>query len=213
MNIRSVSLPKIRFAILLFLQLVSLCLCCTVGAAQKEKYDIVYLLSRDLERVLDYKDELDGVFDPKLLRKIKVMGCGDEYALVYDGNDSAATVSKTLIEHGSLLNEAGFDEPYATKELDFHLLYNVSYGIGPNLEPLKKRYDLLYNLFGGDIHSNLFIEKTDYGNYVLVYRYRGSKKEAAKIAKKHSRILRKKKISASLTTETGGLEKREEKGS
>ncbi len=206
MNIRGVSLPKIRFAILLFLQLVSLCLCCTVGAVvQKERYNIIYLLSSDLERVLDYKDELDGVFDAELLRKIKVMGCGDQYALVFDGNDSAATVSKTLIEHGNILNKAGFDEPYATRELNFHRLYNVSYGIGPNLEPLKKRYDLLYNLFGGDIHSNLFIERTDYGNYVLVYRYRGRKAETAKIAKKHSRFLRKKRISASLAAENNNV--------
>ena len=112
-------------------------------AAQRDKYDIIYILTKDLERVLDYKEELEAIFDAKVRKKLRIVGRGDEYALIYDGNDSARTVTKTLVQHAEILNKAGYDEPYATKEQNFHVLYNVSYGMGPNLEPLKKRYKIV----------------------------------------------------------------------
>ncbi|MCP3892685.1 MAG: serine hydrolase [Desulfobulbaceae bacterium] len=172
------------------------------AAKNKEKYDIIYLLSKDLERVLDYQEELEAVFDKRVKRKLKVMGRGDEYALIYDGNDSARTVSKTLIQHADLLNKAGFDEPYATKEQDFHVLFNVSYGMGKNLDPLKKKYGVLYNSLGEEVKQDLFIEKTDYGNYILVYRHRGSRKATTLIARKHAKILKSKRISTSVSKES-----------
>jgi len=170
-------------------------------AKKKEVYDIIYLLTNDLERVLDYKEELASVFDEEIQKKMKIVGRGDEYALIYDGNDSARTVSRTLIEHGSLLNLAGFDEPYATKEQNFHLLYNVSYGMGRNIDPLKKKYDRLYQTFGAKVKQGLFIEKTNYGNYKLIYRLRGEKRATTLVARKHSKLLRSMKIVASLAKE------------
>jgi beta-lactamase class A len=170
-------------------------------AAKQESYDIIYLLSKDLERVLDYKEELETIFDSKVRKKLKVVGRGDEYALIYDGNDSARTVTKTLVEHGDLLNKAGFDEPYSTKDQNFHRLHNVSYGMGPNLDPLKKKYEQLYSRLGEDVKQNLFIEKTDYGNYVLIYRHRGDWASTSRIAKKHAKILRSVRIPTSITRE------------
>jgi len=176
-----------------------------VWAAKKDKYDIIYILTGDLERVLDYKEELEAVFDAKVRKKLKIVGRGGEYALIYDGNDSASTVTKTLINHSELLNAAGLDEPYATKEQNFHSLYNVSYGMGPNLEPLKKRYEQIYGCLGKDVKNDLFIEKTDFGNYALIYRRRGDKKSTIRVAKKHAKILRSKRISTSITRENNNL--------
>jgi beta-lactamase class A len=174
-------------------------------AAKKDKYDIIYLLTKDLERVLDYKAELETVFDEKIVKKLKVVGRGDEFALIYDGNDSAGTVARTLIEHAELLNKAGFDEPYATKEQNFQSLYNVCYGMGPNLEPLKKKYEQIYGCLGEDVRNDLFIEKTDYGNYALIYRRRGDKASITGIAKKHAAILRAKRIKTSVTKENNNM--------
>ena len=81
-------------------------------AAKRDTFDIIYILSKDMERVLDYKDELETIFGPKVLRKMKIVGKGDQYAIIYDGNDSARTVTKTLVEHGELLRKAGFDEAW-----------------------------------------------------------------------------------------------------
>lgn len=172
-----------------------------VWAKKRDLYDIIYLLTTDLERVLDYKEELESVFDEKIQRKLKVVGRGKEYALIYDGNDSARTVSRTLIQHAELLNIAGFDEPYATKDQNFHLLYNVSYGMGPNIGPLKKRYDKLYMILGEKVKQNLFIEKTAYGNYKLIYRLRGSKRETTLVARKQGKLLRSKRIAVSVAKE------------
>ncbi len=171
------------------------------SGSKKDRYDIVYLVSENIERVLDYKDELDSIFENGVRAKIKVMGRGDEYALIYDGNDSARTVTKTLVKHAELLDEAGYDEPYATKDQNFQPLYNVSYGMGPNLDPLKKRYELIYSCLGEDVGQNLFIETTEYGNYTLIYRRRGSKRSTTVVARKHAKILRSKKISTSITRE------------
>jgi len=174
-------------------------------AARKDRYDIIYLLTKDLDKVLDYEEELEKIFDDSVVRKLKIVGRDDDYALIYDGNDSARTVTHTLIKHAELLNEAGFDEPYATKEQNFHSLYNVSYGMGPNLEPLKKRYELVYGCLGEDVKNDLFIEKTDFGNYTLIFRYRGDKASTNALAKKHAKALRSKRIATSITTENNNM--------
>ena len=179
--------------------------CTETLAAKKDKYDIIYILTNDLDRVLDYKEDLETVFDTKVRKKLKIVGRGGEFALIYDGNDSARTVTKTLIKQAELLNKSGFDEPYATKEQNFHSLYNVSYGMGPNLEPLKKRYEQIYGCLGEDVKNDLFIEKTDFGNYALVYRRRGDKRSTTRVAKKHAKILRAKRISTSITRENNNM--------
>jgi len=196
--------PILRFslAIVLLQVLCSTCIFSTYAqAAKKERYDIIYLFSKDLEKVLDYKDELEAVFDAKVRKKLKIVGRGNDYALIYDGNDSAGTVTKTLIKHAELLDEAGFDEPYATKNQNFHSLYNVSYGMGPNIGPLKKRYELVYGCLGEDVKNDLYIEQTDYGNFALIYRRRGDKASTTRVAKKHARILRSRKVSTSIIRE------------
>ena len=179
--------------------------CSEALAAKKDTYDIIYILTKDIERVLDYKEDLETVFDSKVRKKLKIVGRNGEFALIYDGNDSAGTVTKTLIKHSELLNKFGFDEPYATKEQNFHSLYNVSYGMGPNLEPLKKRYEQIYGCLGDDVKNNLFIEKTDFGNYTLIYRRRGDKRSTSRVAKKHGKMLRSKRISTSITRENNNM--------
>ncbi len=167
-------------------------------AAKKERYDIIYLRTPDLEKVLDYKDDLETVFDDNILRKIKIVSQGEEYALIYDGNLAARTVTKTLIKHAELLNKAGFNEPWATKEQNFRSLYNVSYGMGRNLEPLKEKYQMLYSCLGEEVKRDLFIEQTDFGNYILVYRLRRDEQTAIEVAKNQAARLKAKKITTSL---------------
>jgi len=197
---------KVVLAFLFVQVFVFICILGTdVQAAKKDKYDIIYILTKDLDKVLDYKEDVETVFDAKVVKKLRIVRRGDEYALIYDGNDSARTVTQTLIQHAELLNQSGFDEPYATKEQNFHVLYNVSYGMGPNIEPLKKKYEQIYTCLGEDVKNDLFIEKTDFGNYALVYRRRGDKASTTVVARKHARILRSKKISTSITMENNNM--------
>jgi len=192
---------NLLFALFLLLLFIPQFVSFEANAAKRETFDIIYILSKDMERVLDYKEELETIFNSRIRKKLKVVGKGDQYAIIYDGNDSAGTVTRTLVKHGELLRNAGFDEAWATKEQDFHSLFNVSYGLGPNLDPLIKTYKILYRYLGKEVRQNLFIEKTNYGNYTLIYRRRGSEISTNKIAKKHARLLRRKRIKTTLTRE------------
>ncbi len=192
---------RIAVAVLMLVGSYAVCPAPKAFAAKKEVYDIIYILSNDLERVLDYKEDLEGLFEPNVSKKMKIVGRGDEYGLIYDGNLSSHTVAKTLIEHAELLNTAGYDEPYAIKEQRYDPLYNVSYGIGPNLEPLKKKYQILYSRLGEEVKRDLFIEQTDFGNYVLVYRMRGDEASTNRVARKHAALLKSQKIKTSIVRE------------
>jgi beta-lactamase class A len=189
------------------LSLFTLCLIlCTAVPMQsfgatKVSYDLVYVMTNDLERVLDYKEEIESYFSQQIRRKIKIVSNGNEYALIYDANESARNINKILISHAQLLRNAGFDEPYVAKKENFHSLYNVCYGMGPNIEPLKKRYELILACLGEDVKKDLFIEKTDFGNYKLIYRRRGDHASTASVAKAHGKILRSRKIKPTLTRE------------
>lgn len=200
---RSTSIFSLKILVTFVLPVVALAIFSSSAAwaAKKEKYDIVYLRTADLEKVLDYKEEVETVLDDKVKRNLKIVTWGDEYALIYDGNLAARTVTKTLVKHAELLNKSGFNEPYATKEQKFQSLYNVSYGIGRNLEPLKEKYQILYSCLGEEVKRDLFIEQTDFGNYVLVYRLRGDELRAIGVAKRHAAMLKARKITTSLSKE------------
>ena len=196
--------PSVRVSLALFLLAVSLLACFIEGAraAKKETFDIIYLRTKDFDKVLDYKEELETILDAQVRKKLKIVGWGSgDYAVIYDGHLSARTVSQTLIKHAEMLSKTGFDEPYASKAQDFHSLYNVSYGMGRNLDSLKETYQLLYSCLGEEVKRDLFIEKTDYGNYLLVYRLRGDEASTTAVAKRQATILRGKQIATSITKE------------
>lgn len=169
------------------------------GAA--EQYDLVYIWDKDLESVLDYKDQLEELFDDKISNRLKIVGRGDEYGVIYDTNDSARNVIQEFAYHGEVLRKAGLKEAWAIKDEGYHRLYNVSYGLGPNLDSLKKTYDKLYEYLGKDVGKNLFIERTNANNYTLIYRKRGDRVAAMEIAAAHAKLLKKKKIRTSITPE------------
>lgn len=170
-------------------------------SAQQAKYDLVYIWDRDLERVLDYKDELSKLLDPKVAKKLKIVGRNDRYGVIYDRNGSAQSLTQLIVEHGEILREAGLGEAFAVKDQEYFRLYNVSYGYGPNLEALKKTYKKVYQTLGQQVSKNLFIEETPSGNYTLIYRRQGDRRSTSKVAGKHARLLKRKKIATSLSLE------------
>jgi beta-lactamase class A len=196
--------PSSRLPFTLILLVVMFFTCFVEGAkaAKRETFAIVYLRTKDFDKVLDYKEELETILDIEVRKKLKIVGWGSgDFAVIYDGRLSARTVSPTLIKHAEMLSKTGFDEPYASKEQDFYSLYNVSYGMGRNLDSLKGTYQILYSCLGEEVKRDLFIERTDYGNYLLVYRLRGDEASTTAVAKKQTTILRGKKIAASITKE------------
>ncbi|MCK9175391.1 MAG: class A beta-lactamase-related serine hydrolase [Desulforhopalus sp.] len=173
-------------------------------AAQPQvKYDLVYLNSDELDRVLDYKQELESLFDDAINDKMKVMGKGSEYALIYDCNSSRENVEKIRKKHSKTLHAAGFNEPYALRDNFFHLLYNISYSTGRNLDELKNLYSTVSEKIGSQLHDDLYIEHSDSGNYTLVYHYRGELCLAQKTADKQALVLGQVNIKPKIVPEDG----------
>ncbi len=191
-----------RYRFLLFVIVVSLLFTKPLAGAEPF-FDVLYLKSKKLSEVLDYRESLAAVFDQKIMNRIRVMGAKNEYALVLDNNVSKESLAKTLVVHGTMLQKAGLPEPLGVKGDFYAPLYNISYGIGPNLLPLQKRYTQLYRLLGNKADGNLVIEKTSRGNYVLVLHLRARWSEAADVVRSHVRMLRRLPFSASLTPENG----------
>ncbi len=169
--------------------------------AAEEKYDIVYMWDTDLESVLDYEDELAKIFDNSISQHLEIVGRGNEYGVVYDTNGSAAFVAQELARQGEILRKASLAEGWAIKDQGYHKLYNVSYGLGPHLDALKKKYTHLYSYLGKEVGKNLFIEKTDSGNYTLIYRRCGDRESTLVVARRHARLLRRKGIHTTITPE------------
>lgn len=192
------TLPRARFFPFLCAFVLLLCL---PHFALAEKYKIVYLLTSDKEQALDYRENIESVLGTDISRKLLVVSKGKKFGVIYDVSDSPISATRTLVEHGDLLEKAGFDQPFASQDNDFYPLYNVSYGLGPNIEDLKKVYDKVYGTLGVDVGRNLFIEETASGNYTLIYRRQGSKKTTNVVARRHARVLRSKKIKTSIAKE------------
>ncbi len=169
--------------------------------AAQERYNLVYIWDTDFESVLDYKDQLDEIFESDISKRLKVVGRGDEFGVVYETKGSAKSVGQELAHQGEILRKAGLKEAWAIVDHGYHGLYNVSYGLGPNLESLKKTYDKLYGYLGKEAGKSLFIEKTNADNYTLIYRRRGDRQSTMQIAQNHAKLLRSKKIKTSITPE------------
>jgi beta-lactamase class A len=170
-------------------------------AAATDHYDLVYIWDTDLDSVLDYKEELETLLGPEVSKKLKIVGRDKEYGIIYDRDGSAGSSARMLVQHSEILRHAGLDQAFAIKDQGYYELYNVSYGLGPNLEALKRTYTRIYRYLGQEVGKNLFIEQTDSGNYTLIYRRRGDKKSTLRVARNHAKLLRKKKIAASITPE------------
>ncbi len=169
--------------------------------AANERYDLAYIWGTNLESVLDYKENLENTFPPEIYKKLKIVGRGKEFGVIYDINGSISSVTQIMVHHGEMLRKAGFNEAYAIQDKGYHGLYNVSYGLGPNLDVLKKNYLILYSYLGKDVGKNLFIEQVSQTSYSLIYRRRGNKKSTAVVARRHAQLLKKKGISTSIIQE------------
>ena len=184
--------------------LLSLVLCVAQEglAAKKKKYDLVYTWDTNIENVLDYMDRLEELFDSDVSRQLKIVGRGNEYGIICDTNEVANVIIQDLAKHGEILRNAGLDEAWAIADEGYYELYNVSYGLGPNVEALKKTYHKIYQRLGKDVGKDLFIERTSANNYTLIYRRRGDSASTNKIAVKHAKLLRGTGVRTSLTRES-----------
>jgi beta-lactamase class A len=192
---------NLHYIFLVFFTVIFLGIAPSLFAAEKERYDLVYIWGDNIESVLDYKENLESIFPEKQHRRIKIVKRGKEFGVIYDLNGTIKEVTLEMVHHGEVLRKAGLNEAYAIKDKGYHALYNVSYGLGPNLDALKKNYTLLYRYLGKDVGKDLCIIEISEGMYSLVYRRRGDQKSTATVARRHARTLKRKRISTSIIQE------------
>lgn len=169
--------------------------------ADTQKYDLVFTWDKDLNSVLDYKEELETLFEPDTSKHLKIVKKDNHYGVIYDCNASLQAILKVIVKHGAVLQEAGLDQAFAVQDKGYHELFNVSYGYGPNLDAMKKNYQVIYTYLGKSVGKDLYIEQDEKENYMLVYRRNGDRSSTLVVAKRHGRLLRKKGIKTTITEE------------
>ena len=186
-----------RIFLLLLLMLVA-----GPAYAQSCRYDLVYLWDADLDNVLDFQARLTDMLDPQEAANLSIVRRDQgDYGLIFDLDGTSSSAGQLMIKHSVMLSKAGMPECFATEDKEYDALYNVSYGLGPNLESLKKQYSEIYRYLGSEVGKNLFIEQTAGDNYTLIYRRRGDRSTTHKVARKHAAILKRAGISTTIITE------------
>ncbi|MBT8347452.1 MAG: serine hydrolase, partial [Desulfofustis sp.] len=166
------------------------------------QYDIAYIWDDDLDNVLDYQNQLEETLEPGAAPHLRIVGKKEGgYGIVYDHNGTALSSAQLMVKHSELLRSEGLSECFAVEDSGYFELYNVSYGLGPNLEDMKKRYARVYNYLGDEVGKNLYIEQTDKNNYTLIYRRRSDRSSTYKVARNHAKLLKRKKISTTIIAE------------
>lgn len=165
-------------------------------------YDVLYVWDDNLDNVLDYQSQLAELLGDEVARQLRIVRHEDgRFGVIYDHNGTALSSAKIMVQHSEILRNADFSECLAIEDNDYDELFNVSYGLGPNLDALKKVYDQIYRVLGAEVGSNLFIEQTGAGNYTLIYRRRGDRSSTYAVAKKHAKMLKRYKISTTIIAE------------
>ncbi|THB76525.1 MAG: serine hydrolase [Desulfobulbaceae bacterium] len=173
------------------------------AVCRAEKYDLLYIWDENLTNVLDYQSEIEVLLSPEDRRKLRIVGRSTGgYGLLYDLDGDALESARMMVSHSEMLRKAGLSECTAIKDEGYYRLYNVSYGLGPNLEALKVRYQKIYEFLGDQVGKNLYIEKTDADNYTLIYRRRGDRRTTYKVARRHAKLLKKKRITTTIIPES-----------
>lgn len=166
-----------------------------------KKKDISYLWHPDIGAVLEYMEEVERVLGPGVARDLHVVKGAKNFGLIYDRDGESTSTEKVAEKHNRLLLDAGLEGAESITDEGYGYLYNVSYGLGKNLDQLKKNFKKVYEILGNGVGKDLVIEKTPSGNLALVYQRRGNLDSTREVAQKHSGLLRRAAIDASFIQE------------
>ena len=157
------------------------------------KYDISYLWHKDLEAVLDYQEQVARVLGPEASAHLHIVKGIKNYGLIYDRDGDYLSTLRVALKHSKDLRSAGLDRAAILQDKGYDSLYNVSFGKGPNLDQLKKDFEIVATVLGKEVKKDLYIEKVD-GEYALIYRRRGDRQSTTQVAQIHDELLAKRSI-------------------
>ncbi len=114
----------------------------SLAASDRQKdarQDLIYFSHHDLQNVLDYRDDIESLFDSDTRKQLRIVRTPPLFSLICALNLSEKSAEELALKHCHLLAEHGFDEVRPIKSKAYESLHNVSYGLGPNLDALRKR--------------------------------------------------------------------------
>ncbi|TVQ93393.1 MAG: hypothetical protein EA397_04555 [Deltaproteobacteria bacterium] len=158
-------------------------------------YDVSYLWSPDLDAVLDYRDQVAELLGPDVASELAIVqGKSGNWGLIYDRKGTDPRVArKVAAAHDRLLRASfGGSEVLATAIADtgYTRSYNISYAESASLAKARERFDRVARLLGPDILRKLVVEPTPNGRYAVVYKRHGDADSTAKVAEKHTTLLK-----------------------
>jgi len=165
---------------------------------------LYYRWTPDIAEALDHLHAVKSAIGQPAEGAIEVVRQGDTYGVVLRLGTSAPSAQALATQHSALLaDHSGTDEVLAASvpRKEYSRVFNVSYGLGPNLAPLVASYAEVVRMLGPDVARKLVIERTDHGNYALVYKRYGDLEGTRNAASRHDRLLRSKGIRASFIQE------------
>ena len=174
-------------------------------AAASELFDVLYYRwTEDIGEALDNLHEVKSAIGDSSDGSVEIVRHAKEYGVVLRLGSSPDTAKLLAEAHsGVLADVSGADETLASSvpRKEYSRVFNVSYGLGPNLKPLVEAFDEVARQLGGDVARQLVIERTDHDNYALVYKRYGDLEGTRDAAARHDKILRAKGIRASFIQE------------
>ena len=79
------------------------------AAVASERYDVSYLWHRDVNSVLNYRDQVARVLGPRAAKRLKVVAKGKLYGLVYARGGDSAGATRVAKTHTRLLQSRGLE--------------------------------------------------------------------------------------------------------
>jgi beta-lactamase class A len=167
-------------------------------------FDVSYAWTPDLGRALDYLRELGEVFDPEVLRKLRVVrrkSSDSDYGIVYDLNGDRDSVLSIAEKHSEILQNADLDSASVVEDEGYYELYNISYGVDPDLELQKSNYRKAAQILGQVVTRDLVIEEvSEY--YAVIYKSLSDRETVIGIAEKHAELLKSEGLTPTAVMET-----------
>jgi beta-lactamase class A len=161
--------------------------------------------SRDIETVLDQMGMVTDALPQEDAQRVELMRSNSgEYGIIGRYKSTNKAAEDIANRHDILIAQESDTTSANTTVIpssSVERVFNVSYGLGRNLQELKEHYAILVTMLGPDVAKKLQIEQTSTGKYALVYKRYGDLESTEKVAKHHAKLLRSKGVEAAAIQE------------
>ncbi len=177
----------------------------SLPATAGSEHDLCYLgFTDDMEGARDHLDAVKAAVGPSPPGALELVRRGETFGVVLRLGAEHAAAAELAVAQDALLREHSDSEERAVQVIersDTERVFNISYGLGPNLEALRAHFSTVSRMLGPGVARELVIEHTDHDNYALVYKRYGDLESTRVAAARHDQILRAHGVRAAIIQE------------